>query len=261
MKYKRFFIAATLVLLTLASCQLATTPAVPTGKTGTVNFVFPRVAPWVAATGKSLNAASPKAFVFVDAVEVDFYKDEELVKAVMLNSANYDETLNAITGTVKIPADSYTKMIVSVFNLNVSNEVPVVAGMTDQPFIVPVDGSVNIDLTMYPYEPVALEEEVYSTPVVLNDKGETWYSFYATDTKTKVTVKTLAGDMDVYIFNPESAVIQDITGTGAEESVTFDTPVFDAPYYIAMVARSADSEGQVKFGSGIDYGNVTVIIR
>lgn len=97
MKPTKFFIAIALVLVTLASCQIATNTAVPAGKTGTVNFVFPRIAPWVEAAGKSLNGAGQKAFVFVDAVEVDFFNGEELVKAVMLGQANYDETLNAIT--------------------------------------------------------------------------------------------------------------------------------------------------------------------
>ncbi len=262
MKPTKFFIAIALVLVTLASCQIATNTAVPAGKTGTVNFVFPRIAPWVEAAGKSLNGAGQKAFVFVDAVEVDFFNGEELVKAVMLGQANYDETLNAITGSVRVPAGTYTRMIVSVFNTAVSNTVPVVAGQTEsESVVVPVDGSVNVDLTMYPYAPVLLEEDVYSSAVTLNDKGETWYSFYATDSKTKVSVKSLAGDMDVYIFNPSGSVINDITGTGAEESVIFDTPVTDAPYYIAMVARAAGSEGQVKFGTGISYGDVNVIIH
>ena len=64
--------------------------------------------------------------------------------------------------------------------------------------------------------------------------------------------------MDVYIFNPEGFVINDITGVAQEESVVFETPITDAPYYIAMVSRATDSEGQVKFETGIQYGNVTL---
>lgn len=93
-------------------------------------------------------------------------------------------------------------MIVSVFNTSVSEDVPVVSGQTYS-VNVPADGSVDIDLTMYPYAPVMLEEEIYSPLVELNDKGEKWYAYYATDTQTKVTVKSISGDMDVYIFNPD----------------------------------------------------------
>ena len=171
MKPQKLFFIALFVLVTLTSCQFATNNYMPSGKTGVVNFEFPRVAPWVAKTEKSLAGVSQKAFVYVDAVEVDFYKDEELVRAVMLGQANYDDTLNAIRGSVRVPADSYTRMIVSVFNTSVSEDVPVVSGQTYS-VNVPADGSVDIDLTMYPYAPVLLEEEIYSPLVELKDKGE-----------------------------------------------------------------------------------------
>jgi hypothetical protein len=262
-KLSKVFVALAVSILLLSACQLPSGIATKsvTDKFGTVKITLPRVAPWITTSTTASKSLNSKAFAFVDQVEVDFYQDTVLTKAVVMGPSSYDESTNTITGSVTVPSATYTKVIVSVFNLAVSDTVPIVAGLVEN-VAVPVSGVVNIDVTLFPCAPVALPTDgTYSPEVTLNLNGEQWYSFMAPDTKTKVTVKSNTGNMDIYIFNPDGKVINDASGTSVEESVAFDTTVFDRPYYVCMIARTAGSAGQVKYGSGINYGSIGITIH
>lgn len=261
-KSRKLFIVLAMGALVLSACQLSTgtVKSATTGQ-GTVTFSIPRINPYIADSQQtSSKGATSKAFAYVDAVEVDFYQNDEIVKAVMLGSAHYDETTNSITGSVTLASGTYDRMTVSVFNSAVSDTEPVVAGQTEEAFVVPVNATLELSLVLYPCAPVLLEDSVLSAEATLNLNGEKWYSFYAPDTKTKVTVLSNEGNFDAYIFGPDGKVLDGVSGSDPEKSVIFDTTTFDMPYYICLVGRTADSKGQVKYGTGIDYGSVNIAV-
>ncbi|MEN6490612.1 MAG: hypothetical protein ABFC85_01315, partial [Rectinema sp.] len=122
-KSRKLFIVLAMGALVLSACQLSTgtVKSATTGQ-GTVTFSIPRINPYIADSQQtSSKGATSKAFAYVDAVEVDFYQNDEIVKAVMLGSAHYDETTNSITGSVTLASGTYDRMTVSVFNSAVSD--------------------------------------------------------------------------------------------------------------------------------------------
>lgn len=257
-KLIKFFVIAALGALVLSACEIPGTTAksVTTGE-GTVKISMPRINPFIVASqSKSLNT---KAFAYVDTIELDFYQGGEIVKAVNLGETSYDDAANTISGSISVLAGTYDKLTVSIFNTAVSAEVPVVSGQTDGSFEVPVSGTVDLSVVLYPSDPVALTDGSYANTGTLNEHGESWYLFYAPNNNSTVTLKTLAGTVDAYIFGPDAKPLNGITGSGvanAEDSVTFETEP-ESVYYVCVVARAADSSGQIKFNNASGTVNIT----
>jgi len=257
-KLVKLFVIVALGALVLTSCELSTgTSKSSTTEKGTVTISIPRVNPYITASQQSASkGVSSKAFAYVDSIEVDFYQDGEIVKAVNLGETSYDSETNTITGSISILAGTYEKLTVSVFNSAVSTSTPVVAGQSDSSFEVPVNGSVDLSVVLYPSDPVALSPDVYSDSATLSQYGEKWYLFYAPATNTKVTVKTDSGNLDAYIFGPDGKPLSGVTGSDAEGSVIFETTV-DAVYYVCLISPDGSSTGEVKYGSSNGAVNIT----
>ncbi len=247
-----------IVALVLGACELPGGVAKSVAsKEGTVKISMPRINPFIVAShSKTIGS---KAFAFVDTIELDFYQGDTIVKVLNLGPTSYDETTNTINGSISVLAGTYDKLTVSIFNNAVSTEVPMVSGQTDAAFVVNAGQTIDITIALYPSNPVALEDGVYSDTVTLNDKGESWYLFYALNNNSKITLKTLEGSLDAYIFGPDAKPLSGITGSGtvgAEDAVTFET-VPDSVYYVCIVSRAANSSGQVKYDNASGTVNIT----
>ncbi len=215
---------------------------------GTVRIVLPRVNPFVAGA---------KAFAYVDSVEVDFYKGEEIVQALYLNNANYDEATNTIQGSVAVLADTYDKMIVSVFNHAVSESVPVVSGWITSPIVVEEGQTIDFTIPLYPYEPTYISVESGIVDILeMPANAEQWFAFFAPTTETRVTLVSTSGNLDAYIFGPDALPHQDISGTDGEGTLRFSTPNLENPYYICVISRQTGSAGQI--GITDPRGNINI---
>lgn len=261
MKFKLVVLFAVVALGTFltASCSLSAngTSINSTGAKGTVVVSIPRVNTYIAASKQySPKGLGAKAFAYVDSIEVDFYQNGEIVKAVIVDGANYDPQTNTISASISILAGTYDKITVSVFNLAVSSTSPVVSGASNGSFEVPVNGMVDLSVPMYPCDPVALSPDIYSDSAALSQFGEKWYLFYAPSTNTKVTVKTDSGNLDAYIFGPDGKPVSGVAGTGQEDSVIFPTMANEV-YYVCLISPDGSSTGMVKFASNNGSVNIS----
>lgn len=252
MKSKLGILCAVVIVYFFSSCSMPIgTASNLSGKSGTVVISIPRINPYIienqTTTTKQLSS---KAFAYVDSIEVDLYQmngeTEEFVQSATLDEANYDPVTNTINGTISIRAGTYSRLIVSVFNSAVSTTVPVVAGQTDASFEVLAGGETEIQIVLYPTSPVQLVEGVYSEETTLAVNAEKWYSFTAPGTITRITSKTISGDVNAYIFGPDGKPIDGILGTDPEESVNIETIPYEI-YYICLIANNTESKGQVAF--------------
>jgi len=256
-KFAKLFVVIAIGALMLSSCELSASASRASSiEKGMVTISIPRVNPYIAESQPASKGVSSKAFAYVSSIELDFYQGEEIVKAEYLGGTSYDEATNTITGSVSVLAGTYDKLTVSVFNSAVSDSVPVVAGQTSGSFEVPVNGSVELNLILYPSDPVALLPDTYSESISINQYGEKWYLFYAPATNTKVTVKTDAGNLDAYIFGSDGKSLSGVTGPDAENSVIFETTPGEV-YYVCLISPDGSSEGEVKYGSSNGTVSIT----
>lgn len=254
----KFLSLALLSALILGACELpnGTVKSVASTGKGYVKVSIPVVNPFVAQSTTVLSkAAGSKAFAFVDTVELDFVKGSE-VTTYFLDHADYDPETNSLVGTISVLGGDYDKLWVSVFNNVVSTTTPVVSGEVSN-FTVPVNGSVNLDVRMYPYDPVTLIDGIYSDSATYALNGEKWYRFEAPSNFAQVTLKSDTGDLDAYIFGPDALPLDQVTGTDPENSLLISTTPY-AVYYVCVVGKDPNgSTGEVKFANMAGSVNIT----
>ncbi len=246
----KFFAFALLGALILGACELpgGTAKSVATGN-GTVRISIPRINPYIVANqSKSLNS---KAFAYVDTVVLDFYvnvTDAAPLFELTLGAAAYDPATNTIAGDLSVPAGTYGRVIVSVFNTdNAAGEQLVTAGQTDGSITINSGETLNLTVTLYPANPIALTSD-YSDLASINQYGEKWYSFTAPGKGAVVQTQTVSGNVNAYIFGPDGlpAEIRNTIHDGFVSTYSLAT-VEGERYYVCLISPEGVSTGEVRF--------------
>lgn len=253
-RFVKFLILAALGVLILGACELpsGTVKSIATSE-GTVRISIPRINPYIVANqSKSLNS---KAFAYVDTVVLDFYvnaDDATPVFELTLGAAEYDPVTNAIAGDLSVPAGTYGRVIVSVFNTdNPMGEQLVTAGQTTESVTINSGETVDLTIMLYPSNPASLESKFEDADLAtINQYGEKWYSFTAPSNGAVVSTKTITGNINAYIFGPDGLPVEmrNVTHETTENitSHSFSTNAGDS-YYVCLISPDGASTGKVIF--------------
>jgi len=236
--------------LILGACELPSGVAksAATSK-GTVRISIPRINPYIVANqSKGLNT---KAFAYVDTVVLDFYvnaEDTAPLFELTLGAAEYDPHTNTIAGDLSVPAGTYGRVIVSVFNTdNPTGEQLVTAGQTTDSLTINSGETVDLTVTLYPSSPVTLTSD-YSDLASINQYGEKWYSFTAPGKGAVVQTQTVSGNVDAYIFGPDGLPVEMRNTIHDGDISTYSFATYEGEnYYVCLISPDGASTGKVRF--------------
>ncbi len=243
----------------LGGCVLVTP-----GDTGSLSISVQPFAPWLAgekAVGSGGDGAA-RAWMVASSVRFDLYLGTSIAQSWTWTPAGPSPGSATAVGTTTrsgIPAGSYTKLAVSIYNADVSSTTPTVYGESSA-LTITTGLTTSTTVTCFPPSPITLSEGFYSSTYSLARTswgGEKWFVVDTPYTTTRFYVDSLSGDMDLYVFGPDGSYIGRVFDSATESYVDLATP--SNPYYVCMYAYSAGS-GRVKWTS-VGAGTLSITVK
>ncbi len=258
MPYRRWYsLVLAIILVSFFSCSQTFLPTEE--ECGTISIEMPPLAPWL---GDKKTPAlseerqpenmddSARAWMVASSVKFDLYSGSSIALSWTFNPASPGWGSGTGVGTstkTGIPSGTYTKLVASIFNNNVSTSTPVVSGEVLSVTVNP-GSTTTRTITCFPVSSVFIGTSgTYSSTYSLVTRAEKWFRVESPYSNTRFYVNSVSGDMDIYIFGPDGSLLgsQASSGTG-ESSVVLSTP--SNPYYVVMFAYSGGS-GKIKFSN------------
>ncbi len=237
------------VVLILSGCMLDSFDYVESSpqETGSLEVTVAPVAPWVVTDKPDASSSSSqviyKAILGIGKIDFELKTSagEEVVSWTTIVSA-----FMSTTDTITVPAGNDYVLYAYVYNTVVSTTSPVVSGSTSN-IDVPPDATVSVTITCLPISPTSTTEGYWTSTYSLATGGEKWFLVSTPYMTTRFHIRSVSGDMDIYIFNPDGTYTTYSNTSTATESYV-DVPTPSNPYYIGMWGFSTGS-GQVGWTS------------
>jgi hypothetical protein len=217
-----------IVCLCLAFIMVACQPTTPPKATGSLSVTLTPLAPWVkdkSGGDKSGDAKSASARAWMVASYA----------TLTLTPGNIHWNVTPSSGAIEdthlgIPVGTYT-LQVDIYNNIVSASVPVVTGVQGGITIVS-DLTAEAAVVCFPNSPVTLLLNTVSSTFSLAQLGEKWFTYTPLVTDSyRVTLTSVTGDADLYVFGPDGLIIIGSEETFSPENVDIELTSGQAYYF------------------------------
>ena len=210
-------------ILFISGCP--TPPEPPSAKTGTISIFIPDVASWI--LGDRESESSSKAFLHADSAEITLNDSDDSLVDYWTVSGGTTSSRTVLVGT------GY-KLHVDVFNTEVSDSEPVVAGDVED-IAVTAGQTTDVVVTCFPVAPTPLTEGVPSGGLTLAEDGEQWFTCIPSQSEIyEFSVSSIdPSDTEIYIFGPDGLLIDD-TDPSSADVVTISVTA-GSTYYMGIL--------------------------
>ncbi len=250
------------VVLILSGCMIDSSDYVEssTQETGSLEVTVAPVAPWVVTDKQDASSSSSQVIskAILGIGKIDF--ELKTSANVLVDSwTTIVSDFMSTTDTRTVPAGNDYVLYAYVYNTVVSTTSPTVSGSASNIDVSP-GATVSVTVTCLPISPTSTTEDYWTSTYSLSTGGEKWFIVSTPYMTTRFHIRSVSGDMDIYIFNPDGTYTTYFNASTATESYV-DVPTPSNPYYIGMWGFSTGS-GQVGWASIIDpTGTLNITIQ
>lgn len=191
---------------------------------------------------KTVKGQKKRALLVADIIEYEIYSGNDLYQTGSIAT----ESIVFHEGNIDIYPGTYT-MVVNIYNLDVSSELPVSTGFSEE-FVVESGLYTPVIITTIPNSPTVVDSNdvltLYNSDFVptivadvFNVGSEMWFEYTALYDNTELTFDFVAGDYNtefiVFLYNSEGLLV-DVLETLYNDSMVLSGSAGDI-YYIGVL--------------------------
>ncbi len=251
------------VVLILSGCMIDSSDYVESSpqETGSLEVTVAPVAPWVVTDKQDASSSSSqvisKAILGIGKIDFELKTSANVLVDSWTVIVSPDEFMSNTSNRI-VPTGNDYVLYADVYNTVVSTTSPMVRGSASN-IDVPADATVSVTVTCVPISPTSTTEGYWTSTYSLSEHGEKWFLVSTPYMTTRFHIRSVSGDMDIYIFNPDGTFTTYYNVSTATESYV-DVPTPSNPYYIGMWGFSTGS-GQVGWTSTSTTGTLIITIQ